>query len=619
MAGSKPRISTDTLIVVLLFALLLVWGPLYVKFFGRAPRVPPAEAVEPGLVHSNELIRPPPGTSTSPAEGEAAREQRAIEEARPAAPVQVFRAVREAGTLALSNADMTLTASAYGACVLSAELKHYPLTWEAGSGPVCLDFRELPALVYEGLAGLDGQAEFQAIPAATPGDLRLAAETPQGLRLERTLRLQDSYRVMVEDVFSNRGSAPVVLPDHGISLGAMGRLEGEHHLKGMEFLAIDTLASTGGEAVRHWGRKRFLSRDVTLSDLFQEPARRGGGCARAAMTRPLPSAIREPLQREVDWAAVKNKFFVQILAPVGGADGCELMAERVLPPGEEPSDPRTWAQVAELARVAAMLRFRGCTLGPGATLRREFSYYVGPKELASLRALGAHQKEVMDFGTWRWLCEGLVWTLRVLHGVVGNYGLAIILLTVLLRLVFWPVTHRGTESMKRMQELQPKLKELQAKYKSDPREFHRRQMELFREHRVNPMGGCLPMLVQLPVFFALYIVLRSAVELRFARFLWIRDLSAPENLLAGHIPLVGALNLLPILTAVTQAWQTKLTPSSGDSSQQRMMMLMPIVLIFVFYTMPAALNLYWTSSQMLMIIQLLWQRRGTRGVASGKG
>ena len=218
----------------------------------------------------------------------------------------------------------------------------------------------------------------------------------------------------------------------------------------------------------------------------------------------------------------------------------------------------------------------------------------------------------MDFGTWKWLCEALLWSLRMIHVVLPNYGVAIILLTLIIRVLFWPLTHKGTESMKKMQALQPKIAELRVKFKDKPQKIQQETMALYRENKVNPMGGCLPMVVQIPVFFALYNVLRSAVELRFASFLWIRDLSEPENLLQGMIPVAGSLNILPLFTALTQAWQTKLTPSGGDPAQQKMMMFMPIVMIFIFYSMPSALNLYWSVNQVMMIIQLLWQKRGSK-------
>jgi YidC/Oxa1 family membrane protein insertase len=165
--------------------------------------------------------------------------------------------------------------------------------------------------------------------------------------------------------------------------------------------------------------------------------------------------------------------------------------------------------------------------------------------------------------------------------------------------------------MKRLQELQPQIKELQAKYKDKPQTLHAETMALYKTHKVNPLGGCLPMLVQIPVFFALFSILRSAVELRFAPFLWVQDLSSAENLFPGLLPI--QINLLPFLMAATQIWQTKLTPATGDPLQQKMMLwMMPIMMLMFLYTMPSGLVLYWTANQTMMIIQLMWQHRSKK-------
>ena len=334
---------------------------------------------------------------------------------------------------------------------------------------------------------------------------------------------------------------------------------------------------------------------------------------RPALDKMLPVKITQRIPAGMEWVAVKNKFFVQILNPKGpksGSSGFDLIVERTVGRYENANDPATWAQAAVPSRVAAAIQFEGRHMVSGDSYSRSFSYYVGPKELDTLRPLGLSKKEVMDFGKLRLVCEGLVWSLGKLYGLIPNYGIAIILLTLIVRIIFWPLTHKGTESMKRMQELQPQIKALQEQYKDKPQKLQQETMALYKVNKVNPLGGCLPMLIQIPVFFALFSVLRSGVELRFAPFLWVGDLSSPENLLQGMIPLVGSLNLLPLLMTVTQIWQTKLTPAAGDPMQQKMMMwMMPIMMLVFLYSMPAALVLYWTANQVMMIIQLYWQRR----------
>ena len=215
----------------------------------------------------------------------------------------------------------------------------------------------------------------------------------------------------------------------------------------------------------------------------------------------------------------------------------------------------------------------------------------------------------MEFGMWRWVCYPTVWLLNTFNNFIPNFGIAILILTIFVRILFWPLTHKSTISMRRMQEIQPKMKEIREKFKDNPQRMQQETFQLYREHNVNPMSSCLPMLIQIPVFIALFTVLRSAVELRYAPFLWIVDLSEPENLFPTIFPF-GGLNILPILMAVTMGLQSALTPSTGDKNQQRMMtVMMPVMMLFMFYSFPSALSLYWTVSQILSIAQMWWIRK----------
>jgi YidC/Oxa1 family membrane protein insertase len=260
--------------------------------------------------------------------------------------------------------------------------------------------------------------------------------------------------------------------------------------------------------------------------------------------------------------------------------------------------------------ASAQIRFPAAEIAAGGTLERNYTLYVGPKKLSRLSRFATRSSEIMQFGMFKWMCVLLVPTLNFFYSVIPNYGVAIILLTLLVRMIFWPLTHKSTESMKRMQKIQPQIKELQVQFKGEPQKIQQETMRIYRENKVNPLSSCLPMLIQIPVFIALFTVLRSAVELRFAPFLWIADLSEPENLLKGVLPLVPALNILPFLMAGTMLLQSKLTPAMGDPAQQKMMMwMMPGMMLFMFYSMPSALVLYWTVSQMLAIAQLAWQKR----------
>ena len=185
------------------------------------------------------------------------------------------------------------------------------------------------------------------------------------------------------------------------------------------------------------------------------------------------------------------------------------------------------------------------------------------------------------------------------------YGLAIIVITVIIKLLFWPLTQASTRSMKRMQELQPQMKALQEKYKDDPRKMNMKLMEFMKENKVSPLGGCLPMLLQIPVFFGFYRMIQSAIELRGARFLWACDLSQPDTILM--LPgLNFPVNPLPLLMGATMLWQARLTPPSPgmDPVQQKMMRYMPLMFMVFLYNFSAGLTLYWTVQNLLTIAQM---------------
>ena len=207
------------------------------------------------------------------------------------------------------------------------------------------------------------------------------------------------------------------------------------------------------------------------------------------------------------------------------------------------------------------------------------------------------------------VCKVIGLILKFFYKYVNNYGIAIIIITVILKILFYPLTNKSYKSMKEMQKLQPKMEALKEKYKNDREAMNRAVMELYKTHKVNPMGGCLPMLIQIPVFFALYKALMYSIELRHAPFmLWINDLSAPDALfgvIPSGIPLMGGFPIgpLPLLMGATMVIQQKMTPSNMDPMQARIFMAMPIIFTFMFLNFPSGLVLYWLVNNILTIIQ----------------
>jgi YidC/Oxa1 family membrane protein insertase len=248
-------------------------------------------------------------------------------------------------------------------------------------------------------------------------------------------------------------------------------------------------------------------------------------------------------------------------------------------------------------------------LRQGRKTTEKFTLYFGPRDLYILKALNKKLEKAINFGWFDIIAKPLLVTLRFFNKYLFNYGLSIILLTIIIKILFWPLTHKSYQSMKEMRKLQPMMAKIREKYKGNKQEMQKQLMGLYKTYKINPMGGCLPMIVQIPVFFALFRVLPNSIELRHAPFvLWIKDLSAPDRLfsLPFQIPFMAPPYGIPVLTLIMGAsmfLQQKMTPTTGDPTQAKMMMLLPIVFTFMFINFPSGLVLYWLVNNVLSIAQ----------------
>ncbi|HXV83795.1 MAG TPA: membrane protein insertase YidC [Candidatus Binatia bacterium] len=251
--------------------------------------------------------------------------------------------------------------------------------------------------------------------------------------------------------------------------------------------------------------------------------------------------------------------------------------------------------------------------GPSGTADniQRYTLFIGPKELDILESVGKGLERSIDFGYFGFIAIPFLYVLHFFHGFTGSYGIDIILLTVVIKLLLAPLTHKSFVSMKQMQKLQPQMERLKEKFKDDKAKLNKEVMELYRRNGVNPLGGCLPMLLQFPVFIGLYNALSTPIELRHARFLWIKDLSRPDweslpfTLGSWHL----GVPVLTILMGASMFIQQWMTPSAGDPNQRRMMLMMPLVFTFMFVSFPAGLTVYWLVNNILTIGQQYWINR----------
>jgi YidC/Oxa1 family membrane protein insertase len=309
---------------------------------------------------------------------------------------------------------------------------------------------------------------------------------------------------------------------------------------------------------------------------------------------------------EAKWASVNNQFFVSILRPKEEKDAVVRGM-----PIERSTDGN--ASNREQG-VTGSISIPFGEIPPGESRSVECFYYAGPKDYMILSSLGMEQDKVMQFNPFEWVSGPMNWLLNKLHDILGNFGLAIIFLTILLKLVLWPLTAKATRSQKRMQALQEPMAKLREKHKKDSQKMNQEMMKFYKEQGVNPFAGCWPILVQMPIFLGMFYMLRSAAELYGQSFLWVSDLSEQDNVadIAGF-----SINALPFVMLATQWFQMKLTPmqlgpDASDSQRinAKMMRMMPFMFLVFLYFFSSALVLYWTVQNTMSIIQTLITKKG---------
>ena len=319
--------------------------------------------------------------------------------------------------------------------------------------------------------------------------------------------------------------------------------------------------------------------------------------------KPIRDSKRDaPVTGRARWAGMQSKYFAAILIPHTSF---------------QPEYRRQGTQGEGIPYIAApyyevMLENQGLVLGAqgaaGATLDHHYRLYVGPKVsdlLGAVEIPGAPEepsrlKELNDLGIFG-LANLMLWLINGLHSLVGNYGIAILLLTTIIKLALYPLTQMSYRSTKKMQTMQPLMTEIRQKYRDDAQKMNKAMMRLYKEHGINPMGGCLPMLPQMPIFFSLFYAVRDAAEMRSAVFVWIQDLSLPDTIF--RIAGIG-INPLPLAMGVSMFWQQSMAGTGAtDANQAKFMKYLPILFTFFFYNMPSGLVLYWFWNNVLTIGQ----------------
>ena len=489
----------------------------------------------------------------------------------------------EEETLELESEEVVYTFTSHGGGIKLIQLKDYKA--EVG----CLGRKPYNPDRLASLNTLAPQPAFAIVDEESQGlrsyhmtrtgnVVRAETQLANGVYLIKEFRLSTNYLVEAKVRYENRTEEAVRLPEREVVIGTatpMGRRDEREHL-GLEWYdGEDTEKIT-----TPWFENKTL------------------GCF-PGTPRPLYMAGTS----NVVWAAVHNQFFTMVAVPEVPAE--QVTGRRIdLPPPtkqELEEDPSIYAH-PQGYQTALVLGAK--TLPASTFVELGFLMYAGPKEYRTLTRLPKNMDHVMGFeGFFGFFAKALLLSMNAIHNLGIGYGLCIIVITVIIKLLFWPLTNASTKSMKRMAALQPQMKALQEKYKDDPKKMNMKLMEFMKEHKVSPLGSCLPLLLQIPVFFGFFTMLRSAIELRGAEFLWSCDLSQPDTVfwLAGF-----PVNIFPVLMAATMLWQARLTPPAPgmDPMQQQMMRYMPLMIVVFLYNFSAGLTLYWTVQNLLSIAQM---------------
>ncbi|MGD0743524.1 MAG: membrane protein insertase YidC [Verrucomicrobiota bacterium] len=539
----------------------------------------------------SRLSQPPAATNAPAAAQTTTASAGAALPAPAAVPAYSFDTNVAEKTMVLANQSARYTFTSRGGGLKLVELLDYPETvsarWKTRkenptNAVATLNTRApAPVLAVLGDAGFVGDGVFTL--TTTDHGIRAAKSFTNGLRLVKEFHLGSNYLLNASVRFENTSDQPLALPAQELVVGTATPMGPDDN----NYSMYEGVMWFNGAS----------SHDTPFSWFSGS----GFGCFRGA---PRPEYIAG--SNNVVWAAAHNQFFTLLAIPKQPAE--QIVARAVTLPLFPNVEPVPGAPPPQGVQTA--LLYPAQTLATNQTIERQIVFFTGPKEYRTLAAIGAqfqnHADNVMGFGGFFGFCaKPLLLAMNWLHDVTRlGYGWVIVLITIIIRVVFWPLMAKSTRSMKRMQALAPEVKALKEKYKDDPQKFTQKQMELWRKHKVSPVSGCLPMLIQTPVFIGFFTMLRSAIELRGASFLWVKDLSKPDTLFM--IPGIDfPFNLLPLLMGGAMLWQSHLTPPSPgmDPAQAKIMRYLPLIFLVFLYNYSAGLALYWTVNNLLTILQ----------------
>ncbi len=499
----------------------------------------------------------------APASPVVAQAPTSYSQAPVSAPAVVMPPSREGRDIFVETSLYKAVISENGGGVKSFELKKYNEELDPESGPKQLitqeKFNELPLYFSWGnepassvVPVYEADNTELILGSGESATLTMRATLPSGVVMSRAMTFRDdSYEIGLDVSVLNSSS--------------------QHQVQGAGYLSLvnEPFGKNDNERFVFTGPALFQNdalEEIKVGDLEDGPQERSGN---------------------IEWVAYEGIYFMNAVIPVGGSHTVRFQ------------------QLAE-KKVSTTLNAGVVAITPGGDKTYSYKVFFGPKKLKILRdQMGHNLNKAVNFGWFDFLAKPMLFLLNFLYGYINNYGIGIILVTVIIKLLFWPISFKGMKSMKTMQKLQPKMTQIREKYGDDRDRVNREMMQLYKTYKVSPLGGCMPMLLQIPVFFALYRLLMQTIELRHAPFFgWITDLSAPDRLPIGiDIPYLGGIPVLTLFMGASMFLQQKMTPTQGDPAMAKMMMFLPVIFTFMFINFASGLVLYWFVNNLLSIAQ----------------
>lgn len=584
---------TSIIILVICFALFVLWTVYMQRYYPSRPTQHRVETVLTTNAAGTNQIGTPLTTQR-------------IQPVTATAVSTFVRPEKPEAIAVLTNELARYTFTSHGGGLKCVELVRYPqaVGSKHAASTRINQFASLntqapvPVLALLGDTTIQGDGLFEL--AQTPKGVEAKQTHTNGLMIVKRFELSTNYLLSATIELQNTSTQTLTLPQHEIVIGTATPMDAED-----DGTYVNVLWYNGSKAEqidRAWFENRFL------------------GCFPGT-----PRLVYHGGATNILWAAVNNRFFALATMPKEPAAMLVAMPVTLPQPVGDTQQKRKSTVRSNVGYQAALVNPE-ITLAPGQVVTLQYQLFAGPKEYRTLARIGEafnnNLQAIMGFervlgGRFTaFFAKLLLVSMNGLHDLLRlGYGWVIIIITFIIKVLFWPLTQVSMRSMRRMQQLQPQIKELQEKYKDDPAKLNRKLMELWKQNKVNPFGGCLPVLMQMPVFIGFYVMIQSAIELRGARFLWVQDLSKPDTLFlipgVNFIPFISTpeglpFNLLPLLMVATMLWQSHMTPVSPgmDPIQQKILRWMPLFFLLFLYNFSAGLTLYWTVQNLLSIVQM---------------